>query len=289
MKFEPSKEYLERLHRSIASGDSQSVVGAFNKIHPADIAEVFYKLNSAEAAYVYTLLEEELGAEVLLELDEETREDLLSRLTSREIAERVIDNMDSDDAADVLSEMPDEQQAEIDQLDLLLTDLYRARAGLFQVERAALEAAPVWLEAELSPAMFGAAAVGAEGTPTDVPPAAMLSAFKTWVAAMVMSPVARMPASPASTVPAGAIRNTSPGSTFGTDARTPMPPPVASPPRSASTLALIALTTTRVGGAVTTVLAAAPAAMFPSREKIVRSPPLSVKIRAWPISTSSWV
>ena len=144
--------------------------------------------------------------------------------------------------------------------------------------------AAVLEEAALRPATLGAAATAETGTPTEAPPEAMLSALRTWAAAIVMLPVARMPASPASTVPRGASRVTAPGSTPATEANTPMPPPVAKPPKSVSMSALIASMSTRVGGAVTTVLAAVPAAMSPRDDQMVRSPPRRVKMRARPIS-----
>ena len=62
---------------------------------------------------MYRLLESEEAAEVLLELDEDTREDLLSSLTSKEIAEDVLEHIDSDDAADVMSELSEEKQREV--------------------------------------------------------------------------------------------------------------------------------------------------------------------------------
>ena len=68
-------------------------------------------------------------------------------------------------------------------------------------------------EPELSPPIFGAATVGALGTPDDVPPAEMLSAFRTLGAAISRFPVAWIPASPASTAPWGAIKVTFPGGT----------------------------------------------------------------------------
>jgi magnesium transporter len=82
-------------------------------VHPADIAELINELRRDEAVYLYRILHEEFAAEVMLELDDDVREKLLSRLTSREIAEELIENIDSDDAADVLSELSEEKQEEV--------------------------------------------------------------------------------------------------------------------------------------------------------------------------------
>ena len=77
-----------------------------------------------------------------------------------------------------------------------------------------------------------------DGDPVLLPPALIFPAFTTETAARLMFPVTRMPASPASMIPVGAIKSTSPAATPATVARTPIPPPVAKPARSVSTEAL---------------------------------------------------
>ena len=62
--------------------------------------------------YLYNLIEEDLKANVLLELEEDKREAILATFSTKEIAEQ-LDNMDSDDAADVINELPEEIQNEV--------------------------------------------------------------------------------------------------------------------------------------------------------------------------------
>ena len=64
------------------------------------------------------------------------------------------------------------------------------------------------------------------GMPLLSPCTWMLAAFTTCSAAMLTLPDTRMPASPASMVPSGAIRSTSPAGTSGIGASVPMPAPV---------------------------------------------------------------
>lgn len=113
MQFELTKEYLEDLRDAVSEGRDSYITEEFESLHPADIAEIFRELKTGEAGYVFKLLENERAAEVMIELDEDNREKLLSTLTSKEIAEQVIDHIDSDDAADVLSELNEEKQAEV--------------------------------------------------------------------------------------------------------------------------------------------------------------------------------
>jgi magnesium transporter len=108
-----SKELLAELREWIAEGKDTSILEATDGLHPADIAELIDELRKDEAVYLYRLIDEELAAEVMLELDDDVREQLLSSLTSREIAEDLIENIDSDDAADVLAGLPEQKQEEV--------------------------------------------------------------------------------------------------------------------------------------------------------------------------------
>jgi magnesium transporter len=113
MQFELTKEYLEELRKGISTGRDSWLSEQLEKLHPADIAEIFDKLKASEANYLFKLIPDEKAAEVMIELDVDDREKLLATLTSQEIARQVIDNIDSDDAADVLAELPQEKQEEV--------------------------------------------------------------------------------------------------------------------------------------------------------------------------------
>ena len=113
MSFELTKPLLDRIRTDVADGRDSAVQALLSELHPADIGSIINRLDLDEAVYVYRLLESEEAAEVLLELDEDNRENLLSSLTSREIAEDVLEHIDSDDAADVMSELSEEKQREV--------------------------------------------------------------------------------------------------------------------------------------------------------------------------------
>jgi len=113
MSFELTKPILDRIRTDVADGRDSAVQELLKELHPADIGSIINRLDLDDAVYVYRLLEHEEAAEVLLELDEDTREELLGSLTSREIAEDVLEHIDSDDAADVMSELSQEKQREV--------------------------------------------------------------------------------------------------------------------------------------------------------------------------------
>jgi magnesium transporter len=112
MRFELSKDILEKIKHSIQLQDNEWIDNNILGLHFADIAEIIDELNSEEAKFIYFLLDEDLQADVLMELDEEVRDRFLKSLSSKEIAEQ-LENLDSDDAADILGELSDKEIHEV--------------------------------------------------------------------------------------------------------------------------------------------------------------------------------
>jgi magnesium transporter len=113
MSFELTKPMLETIRQDIEEGRDAQVKAVLDELHASDIGVIMDRLGDEEAVYVFRLLEHEQAAEVLLELDEDVRERLMGSLTSREIAEDVLEHIESDDAADVMAALPEEKQREV--------------------------------------------------------------------------------------------------------------------------------------------------------------------------------
>ncbi len=113
MQFELTREYLEALNLAVKSNDTEKVLELIEGLHPVDIAEILEEQNTTSAHSFYQFLEEELAADVLIELDEDVREKFMESFSGEEIAEKIIDNLDSDDAADVIAELPEDKQEEV--------------------------------------------------------------------------------------------------------------------------------------------------------------------------------
>ncbi len=112
-----TKEYLQELNERIDAGKDSELRLSLEELHTTDIAEVIDRLSFDHASYIFRLLDNEAKANVLIELDEEQRLDLLNAMTAEEIAEEVLENLDSDDAADVMGELPETKAEEV--IDLL--------------------------------------------------------------------------------------------------------------------------------------------------------------------------
>jgi len=112
-KNEINNKFLEDLSDLISTNSSQKIKELICDLHIADIAEIISEISINKANYLFQLIDEEKSALVLMELEEEVREHLLSLLSSKEIATEVIENLESDDATDVISELPERQKEEV--------------------------------------------------------------------------------------------------------------------------------------------------------------------------------
>ena len=112
MQFELTKEFLSDVSHAIIEKDNLFIIKNIIDLHPADIADVMDYVNLEESQYIYELLDEEKAADVLVEIDEDVREIFLESLSAKQIAES-IENMDSDDATDLIQDLPEKKQEEV--------------------------------------------------------------------------------------------------------------------------------------------------------------------------------
>jgi magnesium transporter len=84
-------------------------------LHPADVADVLESLPRHERRTLVEHLASEVLGDVLAELGEGVRDDVLSTMTPREVA-AAVEELDSDDKADIVQELEDEQQLAVQRL-----------------------------------------------------------------------------------------------------------------------------------------------------------------------------
>jgi len=112
-QFELTKEFVLNLKEIIANNNVKQAKEIITDLHVADIAEIYDELNIDEAKFIHLLLDEETASEVISELEDDVREKFLKALPGEIIAENVIKNMESDDAADVIGDLSEEKKAEV--------------------------------------------------------------------------------------------------------------------------------------------------------------------------------
>jgi len=108
-QFELSREFLDNLRSLIEQDQKEQILELLKDLHPADIAEIYEELNIEEAKSTFLLLDQEVAADVLAELEEDDRKKFLKIIPSDVLAKRFIENMDSDDAADIIQELPEKK------------------------------------------------------------------------------------------------------------------------------------------------------------------------------------
>lgn len=112
MRFELTIEYLEALRSALEQQNVSWIKLNVLGLHDADIASVIDELEHEHAAYLFGLLNEEIQGEVLMNLDEELREYLVQSFSMKALAKQV-EQLDSDDAADLIGELPKDQIEEL--------------------------------------------------------------------------------------------------------------------------------------------------------------------------------
>ncbi len=112
MRFELTKEFLDRIRQAIVSEDVLWIKEHVIDLHFADVADIMDELSMEHAKTIYYILDEDQQADVLMELEEDLRDRFLASLSSKEMAEQ-LENLDSDDAADILGELPDAKVQEV--------------------------------------------------------------------------------------------------------------------------------------------------------------------------------
>ncbi len=89
-QFKINNELINKIKKLIKLNDKDKLIINLEELHYADLAEIFE----------------------LLEINEDLREIILENLSAKEIAEK-IEELDTDDATDVISELPEERQERV--------------------------------------------------------------------------------------------------------------------------------------------------------------------------------
>lgn len=113
MQFQLTREFLDQLRSSLQSSSEQEVINLVGELHAADIAEIVEELEIDEAKILYSYLDAEKASEVLINIDEDLRDKHIAAFTSKQIAEIFIENLESDDAADVIAVLPQHEREEV--------------------------------------------------------------------------------------------------------------------------------------------------------------------------------
>lgn len=112
MSVETKKDHIEEIKTLLERLDHDSLRQLVAGMHASDIGKVLSELEDEEAVELFKLLTPEAASEVLLEIDERLRKTLIAAITPDKLI-AVVDEMETDDAADVISELPIEDAKQV--------------------------------------------------------------------------------------------------------------------------------------------------------------------------------
>jgi len=104
-EFTFSRDYYEWLQKAIEEQDAKSIKLSMEEANTADVASMLDEFGTDESKFVIANLDKEFASEVISHIEEDTRRNFIKTFEPEEVAQYV-DCMDSDDAADLLNDVP---------------------------------------------------------------------------------------------------------------------------------------------------------------------------------------
>jgi len=112
MSADLQTDHIEEARALLENGNIDALKLLIGEMHASDIARALSDVEDPEAVLLFKLLTPETASEVLLEVDERLRKTLISAIPHDKLI-AVVDEMETDDAADVISELPLEHAKQV--------------------------------------------------------------------------------------------------------------------------------------------------------------------------------
>jgi len=112
LEFDLTKEYRDRFQLALDERDIDFIRKSLEDVNAADITALLYEFNTEESKFVIDALPPEVRAEIINDLDSDARKNFLKIYQPGELTE-IINLLASDDAADILNELPIKESEEV--------------------------------------------------------------------------------------------------------------------------------------------------------------------------------
>ena len=112
-QFEVDTSFINDLTCLIKKQDTNAISKKLQKVHTADIADIIENLTEIDAQFLFEIIENTKSAEIFIELEDEIRESILNEFSAKKIVKKIINNLESDNAADVISELSKEKKEKV--------------------------------------------------------------------------------------------------------------------------------------------------------------------------------
>ncbi len=110
--FELDKSDILKIRRALEEDDS-ALKELVAEYHPSEIAILFESLSQESRERIISILPAEIASEVISEMDSEFHPERLLENLHPERRSEIVEELDYDDATDIISQLPEEQQQEI--------------------------------------------------------------------------------------------------------------------------------------------------------------------------------
>jgi len=107
------KKALSALQDACEAKDAVMVTSILEDLHPEDIADIFYDISLENAQYIIDAIPLDRSVNVVRALDEDILARFFKGYDSKDIAEKFIIHLDSDDAVDMISVLPTQRANEV--------------------------------------------------------------------------------------------------------------------------------------------------------------------------------
>jgi magnesium transporter len=111
-EFELTAEFRDHLRDAIVNNDKDFILSSLENVDPVDITSLLYEFSTEESKYVIDLLDVPVRSEIIRDLDPDIRKTFLKVFQVPALVE-FINLLDSDDAADILNELPIKTSEEV--------------------------------------------------------------------------------------------------------------------------------------------------------------------------------
>ena len=110
--LEVDAELVDDISALVDSGQKAMVLNLITDLHPADLAQLITHLPNGDAKQLFAWLPSEQGGDLLAELDSVFRGELLEEVLPGRVTQLLVE-LDTDDVADIVADLPEEVAEEV--------------------------------------------------------------------------------------------------------------------------------------------------------------------------------
>ena len=100
-----NNDFINQVNNLCDEKDLIKLLEIINNLHHADVAEILEKTNIENAKFIYNNIQQAKNALVLIEIDNDLRKSILLSLSAKDIADKIIIHLESDDAVNIINEL----------------------------------------------------------------------------------------------------------------------------------------------------------------------------------------